>query len=283
MKSSIIFLIILTIILFTGCTEKLDTNYKGKSDNNLVIAGEISTDTTAHVVKLSRTVDYNATESQVETGAVVSITDGEQTFPLTESKPGYYQTEPTVYGVEGKIYTLTINTLDGKTYTASSKINRLTEIDSIYVKYELFPFNQKYYYKIFFNGQDPVGKGDNYIWNVYVDNVKFTDTLSSWSFQTDDFVDGQYVTNMDICWIEPIDIPNDTTLFTVEMVSIPKDYYTFISDVLSETAWRGGPFDPTPANVSTNIVGEGAVGFFVATQKKRKSMIYIKPEITGNK
>ncbi len=283
MKSTYIYLLFAIAIIFSACTEELDTDYKGKSDNYLVVSGEISTDTMAHTVKLSRSIDYTDTVCPAETGAIVTISDGEQIFGLSETSPGIYQTSSNVYGIAGKEYLLTIYTASGDTFTARSAINRLTDIDSIVINYERFSFDENYYYKVLFNGQDPAGKGDYYVWNLYLDGKKYNDTLSKWEFQSDDFVDGQYVSDFDIYWLEPAELPNDTTQITVEITSIPKEYYTYISEVLTETAWRGSPFDATPANVTSNIKGEGAVGFFVATQKKRKSIVYIKTDEEKNK
>jgi hypothetical protein len=265
-------------IFIASCTEPLETNYKGETENRLIVIGEISTDTSSHTVILSRTVDYNAMEQQMETGATVTISDGENTYFLSETSPGIYQTDSTVFGEVGKDYTLIALTAEGDTATAKSTIKPLTDIDSIQIRFEYFDFTGDYFYKVFFFGQEPAGKGDYYIWNLYLNNKWYNDTLSKTNFQSDDFVDGQYIRDFDIYWLEPDELENDTTLFTVEMLSIEENYYNYMVEVLSETVWRGGPFDPTPANVSTNIEGENTGGFFRAVNKKRISKIRIKTE-----
>lgn len=267
-------------LVFVGCTEKLDTDYQGETDNLLVVVGELSTDTTSHKVFLSRTVNYNADTAEAERGATVTITDivSNRVFELNEIAPGVYSTQPDVFGVVEHEYRLDIQTSNGEDYFAVSKINSVTDIDSISVKFAYESFIGEYFYKVYFFGQEPAGKGDYYKWDLYMNDTLYSDTLSKSQFQSDDFVDGQYISDFDIYWLEPKEVKGDTVLFTVEMGSLTEDYYNYLIEVMSETAWRGGPFDPTPANVSTNIEGGLARGFFKTTKKKSMSIIHIKSE-----
>ncbi|MBU0763481.1 MAG: hypothetical protein KJ607_01460, partial [Bacteroidetes bacterium] len=45
--------------------------------------------------------------------------------------------------------------------------------------------------------------------------------------------------------------------------SLTLQHEEFIRGMLSETVWRGGYFDVTPANITTNL-SEGAIGYFGA-------------------
>lgn len=268
-------------IVFASCTEKLDTDYRGDTDNLIVVVGEFSTDTTSHTVYLSRTVDYNADTAFAEEGAVVTITDLENNtvIPLTETSPGKYSTTNDIYGEISHEYRLNIETQSGSSYYATSKILPLTDIDSITVKFEYIPLIEEYFYKVFFFGQEPAGNGDYYMWNLYMNDTLYNDTLSKSQFQSDDFVDGQYITDFDLYWLEPDEVKTDTVLFVVEMESLTEEYFTYLNSVMSETAWRGGPFDPTPANVTTNIEGDLARGFFkTCTKKRSNTVIHIKTE-----
>jgi len=278
MRVSDIFYFAIIVFATISCTEELDTDFKGRSENFLVVEGGISTDTTRHIVRLSRTIDYTDTVAPPETGAIVTISDGEQTFVLTPESPGIYATDSNVYGEVGKEYRLDITTQDGKSYYATSTINNLTDIDSVVVKFERIPLIDLYFYIVQFNGQEPSGGGDHYRWNLYMNDTLYNDTLSESVFQSDQLVDGQYVKDMDLYWLLPEHVKSDTTLFTVEMVSLSEEHFTYLVEVMSETAWRGGPFDPTPANVSTNIIGDGVVGYFLASMKKRMSVLHIKTQ-----
>lgn len=273
-----IYILLISIIaVLTACTEPLDTNYKGKTENLLVVIGEISTDTTTHSVRLTRSVDYNALDQIPERNAIVTISDGTKTYTLTEDSAGIYLTEPDVFGEIGKTYTLNIQTADGMNYSAVSKINPVADVDSVIVKFDEFPFLAEYFYFVYYYGQEPAGIGNYYIWNLYLNDSLYNDTISKSNFQSDDFVDGQYITDFDVYWLTPDEVKDDTTKFTLEIVSIGEGYYNYLIDIMSETEWRGGPFDPTPANVSTNITGDSkALGYFKATAKKKNSFTYIK-------
>lgn len=263
--------------MFIACTEELDTDYSGNSNNRLVVDGRITTDTMAHTIKLSRTVDFNASGIVMEEGAAVTISDGENLISLNEVEPGIYQTSPDVYGETGKIYALNIKLESGEEYTASSKLNSISTIDSIRFVRESFSFIEKDHYIVYFYGQEPAEKGNHYFWNLYLNDSLYNDTIDESRFESDIFVNGQYIYDFDIYWVDLEEVPWDTTEVTLEMMSIPEAYNSYLIEVFSETSRRGGPFDPTPANVSTNI-SNGAIGFFYAAAVTRKSITYIKTE-----
>ncbi len=263
---------------FFSCTEKIETDYKGSSDNRLIVEGSITTDTMAHKVILSRTVDFNASRAAMETGALVTISDGEHVYTLSESadEPGIYKTNPDVYGVPGNEYLLEVTLENGETYSAISEMKQVSAIDSI--RFELVDISfAGEHYIAYFSGQEPPEPGNRYMWNVYINDSLWNDTISETYFEEDTWVNGQYVSDLDIYWMDPekVNFINDTAVVLMEMYSIPQDYYIYLIEVMSETTWRGSPWDPTPANVSTNISG-GAVGFFYAAAITRKSVTYVK-------
>ncbi len=277
MNKNIIKTILYSLILAyaSSCTEKLDIEVAGDESKTLVVYGSITTDTTSHMVTLSRTVSVNDTSITYESNAHLTITDGSKIIELTETGPGVYITAPDVYGEVGKTYTLNITLEDGEEYTASSRLNPVSTIDSVVLKkvdVNLAGLN----YIIYFNGLEPAGKGNYYIWNLYLNDTLYN-SLDETTFESDDFVDGQYVYDFDIYWIDEEDFVWDTVKYTVEMLSITEEYYNYLYEVMSETAWRGGPFDATPANVSTNISGD-AQGFFYAAAVTRKDSVFIESE-----
>jgi len=272
-----IIIYLIALVFLASCTESLDSDYRGNSDNRLVIEGSITTDTMAHRVVLSRSVDFNAKNSSPEEGANVTISDGSVTFALSENKPGMYYTESDVYGLPGKTYTLTVELASGDLYTASSKMNSVSAIDSIRFVREDIPIAGEHY-KAYFYGWEPEEPGHRYLWNLYLNDSLWNDTISEIWFEEDTWVNGQYIYDFDIYWLDPEKVPSaDTLQVIMEMYSIPNDYYVFLIEVMSETTWRGGPFDPTPANVSTNI-SNNALGFFYAASISRQSVMYIKSE-----
>lgn len=273
--------ILILLFMITSCTERLDLDYTNTGSNKLIVDGRITTDTMAHTIRISRTVDFSAEDLAPEEGAIVTISDGENLISLSETSPGIYQTDPSVYGIVGRDYKLHILLDNGEEYEAETRINSVSTIDSIRFVRESFSFTKDEFYLLYFYGQEPPESGNHYFWNLYLNDSLYNDTIDESRFESDDFVNGQYIFDFDIYWVETEKIPWDTTVVTLEMLSIPEEYNTYLIELFSETSWRGGPFDPTPANVTTNI-SNGAIGFFYGAAITRKSITYIKQEPEEN-
>ena len=276
----IYFVILISSLFLWKCTEDLDVGYIGSSNDRLIVYGKITTDTMRHTVKLSRSLDYSSSEEKPERNATVTISDGDTIFSLKETSAGTYQTDSTVYGIPGKTYTLSIELENDSVYTATAELLPITGTDSIRVKKEYFSFMDEYYYKVYFFGQEPAGKGDYYLWNLYLNDSLYNDTINETAFESDEWVDGAYIHDFDVYWVEEDAITKDTTDVMLEMYSLTEDYYMFLFELMSETTWRGGPFDPTPANVRTNISNSG-LGYFSAHAISRGKFRYIKSKEEG--
>jgi hypothetical protein len=269
---------LIPVILISACEDIMDVSFIGNGEKVLVVEGSITTDTTAHQVILSRTGDFFDKDAQdMEEGAQVSITDGERTYWLTEAEPGVYLTEPDVYGEIGKTYTLNIGLDDGSRYSASETISPLPEIDSIRQSdnyYHMVPpmgwFG--YGYDILYYGPEPRGVGDCYLWNLYIDDILYTDTIFETAFTDDEFVDGNYIKDFEVFFVNDADIQADSVKVNLVMYSISVEYYEFLIGLMLETKWRGSPWDGPPANVPSNI-SNGAKGYFRASDLKTSTMI----------
>lgn len=275
-----IIILLLALILFTSCEEYMDIEIEGSGEKKLVVEGLITTDTASHTVMLSWSGDFfEKGEHLMETGANVTITDGDEIFILNETEPGIYKTESTVFGMVGKTYTLNIRLRNDSVFTASEKIVALPEIDSIVPVYKK-GFDQTtgqlingYYINYF--GYEPEGLGHCYLWNLYLDNRLYNDSLHKSVFTTDDFVDGNYIKDFEIFFISEDKLDNDTTYVVVEMHSISKEYNDFLVSLLLETVWKGSPWDGPPANAVPNI-SNGALGYFRASDRKTANTQIIK-------
>ena len=269
MMKKIIYQILTFIFILSACTEpyhpKLESSYI-----RMVVQGSISDELKPHQVTLTRSADYfsNAPAPRI-TGAAVSISDGENTFNLTEVSDGLYETD-TIAGESGKTYTLTINS-DGKTYEASCYLNYCPPIDSInfgYYDLSAYDIVDSSVY-ILLNALEPATPDNYYLWNVYRNGILETDTLNEIYFSDDLFVNGNYMYDVEIGWIEKVNIGDTITL---EMQAITKEYYEYIYQVLSVTDWNMGPFGGPPANPNGNIIemidndnkNDDPLGFFLA-------------------
>jgi hypothetical protein len=264
-------IILAVALLAASCTEKinlkLDTTY-----TRLVVDGHIKSDTMASSIKLTKTSDYfSNVPSPRMVNATVSLTDGTNTFPLTETVPGnsgIYQTDPKFAGTIGKNYTLHISlpeVIAGTTeYTASSQLNGVTNLDSIQVVFKS-DLGKEGVWQVKLYAQDPPGRKNYYLLNLYRNNMLWSDTITKVSVTDNQFFAGNYIDGADVFYInnehkwETL-YPGDTIM--LELSAITKEYFDFINQV--KQAGISIPiFTGPPANVQGNISNEG-VGFFAA-------------------
>jgi hypothetical protein len=277
----IVFIVITCIsglFIFSGCEEVMDLQLEGSNQKTLVVEGQITTDTMAHQVTLSRTGDFfDKPPQDMVTGAILTITDGEKTFSLTETtgQPGVYRTDSNVYGEVGKTYTLYIRLSDGREFSGTDKLPHCADIDSIAQSddYNHGFFGFEYYgYDLLLYAQEPEPIGDNYMYFMYLNDSLCTDSITKVMFASDEFVNGNYINGMQINIIPEDLFVGDSMKVTLEMQSASKAYYEFLSGMLLEI-WRGTPWDGPPANLPGNI-NNGARGFFRASDVKRKSRYF---------
>jgi hypothetical protein len=258
------------LLLHVSCEEIMDVSFTGDSSKNLVVEGSITTDTLAHRIALSFTGDYfDHPAKEMATGAEVSIYDGDSTFMLHEVSAGEYYTDTYVHGVAGKTYTLNIKLTNGRQYTASDKLLPCADFDSIGQSPNHQIYDGDYGYDVLFYGKEPEPLGNNYMYLVYLNNVLYSDTLSEISFVNDEFVNGEYIRDYIVYRIRESDVHPTYVGITLEMHSITREYYDYMSAMMLETVWKGSPWDGPPASVNGNITN-GARGYFRASEVKRR-------------
>lgn len=284
-KNQAIYIFILSFIT-AGCTEIIDNIQLDSTRPRLVVEGYISTDTTRHMVKLSKLGDALKKDPvQIISNALITISDGTTTFGLTEdqTKKGTYFTAPDVYGVAGRTYTLRIKNVDinndqlMEEYTAQSLLKRLNPIDSIHVIYN----NSNPHFKnwsINLYSLDP-GEGRNfYLLKVLRNNTLLTDSVFKYSIADNYGFEGKYFDGFPVYFLreEREDeklTPGDT--ITLEMYGITEDYYSFIYSYITDYYPKVPIFSGPSANIPTNIKPlDDAVGVFTAYSIKRKSVIF---------
>jgi hypothetical protein len=272
--------------IITACTETaefpLDSTYV-----RLVVDGEINTDTTVHHVKLSRSGDaLNEHPGGAISGAVVSISDGTNSFSLHESaqRPGDYETDSSVFGVPGNTYTLHISNVDidgdgtFEEYTASSYLPRINPIDSIRVSYQqLGPQYKGWIINMY---AQEIGGGRNfYLVKAWKNNVLLTDSAYECaSFADNTGFEGSYYNGFSVYYLNYNKLDERLVsgdVVTLEMDGITKDYMDFLIGFISEYEPKVPIFSGPSANIPTNIVPSNkAVGYFTAYSAMRKSRVY---------
>ena len=258
------------ITISHSCTERINMDLNS-TRTHCVIYGQITTDTTAHKVRVTKSADYFSNKpAEPISGAILTISDGTNIFPLTESstESGSYFTSSDVYGEVGKTYTLNVSNVDllgdGNltSYTASSEIKPVSNIDSI-----LTVFNESYkLWSVNAWAKDPAETEDYYMFLTRINGVLYTDSLSNLAVTEDKFYNGSY-TNGIPCYMfaekDTIKVGYDVTL---EICAITKDYFHFISEAQTMINPQNPLFSGPPANVRTNLNND-AIGYFAAYSK----------------
>jgi hypothetical protein len=268
------------ILTLFSCEEILDVNLSGDATQILVVEGSITTDTLSHKVILSFTDDFfKKPEKIMATGAEVTISDGSKTFLLHEEDAGVYITDDTVHGEIGKTYTLNIKLTDDKQYTASDYLNPCADFDSISQTLNYNSLLSGYGYNVLFYGKEPEPAGNYYMFLVYKDNVLYSDTITEAVVSDDEFINGIYIRDYPVFRIRETDLQDYPARITLEMLSVSQQFYDFMIALMTETVWKGSPWDCPPANIPSNI-SNGGMGYFRASDVKRHSrMFYPSPRM----
>lgn len=265
-------LIILAIaFIAASCTEKinlkLDSTY-----TRLVVDGYIKSDTMAYSINLTKTADYFSNSPAPRmVNATVSLTDGTNTFPLTETvrgQSGVYQTSRRFAGTIGKEYTLHISLPEviagTSTYTASSQLLGVTKLDSIQVVFNSSE-GKDGVWEVDIFAQDPPGSKNYYMLNLYRNNQLWSDTINKVAVFDNQFFEGKYITGAQVFRINNSHLwetlyPGDSLM--VELSAITQDYFNFINQV-KEAGFSIPFFTGPPANITGNVSNQG-IGFFAA-------------------
>ncbi len=262
-------ILIIIAILAYACTEKMDIQLD-ETYTRLVVEGRLSTDTTVHSVRLTKSSSYFYNQAPpVVSNAIVSISDGITTIDLLEnpSKPGLYETAPGVYGKIGSTYKLLIKNVDINNdgvleqYEASSTIYPINQVDSIATKYytDFESWEVKCYV------QDPPTE-DYYLFNIYKNNVLMTDTLSEPLVVDDKLYNGNYTNGIGVGYLRDRKSGERAVVgdsICLEIWRIDKEFFRFITEFQDAVRKQTPLFSGPPANVKGNV-SNGAIGYFTA-------------------
>ena len=283
----ILFIGNMLLFSFFACTERTNINTED-SPPRLVIYGYITTDTTQHAIRITRSTGYFVTtKPEGISRAAVSIGYDGGTIDLNESseEPGLYLTSPDIYGISGKTYTLhafiDFNG-DGKTeeYEATSYLPFPALLDSAAVTPSPIMDN---FLQVIIWGSLPEESSSNFSFHLFRNGEVMNDSLRGFSIVQDDYITSKIITALPVAQLnqerEKYKLsPRDTV--TVQIESLTPEYAAFIGNAQRELHGSVPLFGGPPANVETNIrclSTDSKIeisGFFTAYSKDRTSTIY---------
>ena len=277
--------ILFVSVLFASCEENISLDLP-REDPRVVVDGYVETGLPPYVI-LSRSSSYfdpinpTALNSFAESGAIVTLNDGFTTVRLVEldtvvngiNLKGFYAALdsvtklPTMFGVEGRTYQLTITTKNNQQLTSTAKLQPHIALDSTWFKVQE---NLDSLGLAWARLTDPDSVGNCYRWlakRITKDNL-FLAPLGS-AFE-DKFINGQsFVFNAFRGQIpnstKPDDIKEEAGLFKkgdtiiVKFCAVDRGTFEFWRDAETQISNNGSPF-AVPSNIKTNI--NGGLGVF---------------------
>ncbi len=276
-KRLIYFSLLLTITV--SCTEKVNLKLD-QTYTRLVVDGFFSDMAGPYKVTLTKSSDYfyNAPSPKV-VNAGVTVTDGTNVWPLTETIPGVsgiYETSVDVTGTTDKTYLLNIalaEPISGKSsFTASCALRQVSRLDSIQAVFEP-DWGKEGFWQVKIYAKDPP-EANYYMLNLYRNGKLWSDSITKVAVTDDQFFNGNYINgangfliNNEHKW-ETLN-PGDT--IRLELSAISKEYYNFVTQV-QQAGFNIPFFSGPPANVQGNI-SNGGIGFFYAYSSSFASTI----------
>ncbi|MDP4586986.1 MAG: DUF4249 domain-containing protein [Flavobacteriales bacterium] len=275
-KYRLFFALMSLIVVLSSCQEVIELDLNEGDAQRLVVNGWMTDQPGRQRVDLSLTTSYFFNEAPPRVSdAVVSVTDGTDTWVFTEDEPGTYRPAADVVGEAGKTYVLNIE-YAGETYNAAATLRASNPMDSIYVRYfdplEEFGFPADPYYSVRLWTEEPEGEGDAYLWYTFVNGFGIRDTLRELTLVEDSFYDGALIEDLEIDFVDigTEAVTGDT--LRLEQWNIGLESYEVLNSILNQTEFQGGLFDAPPANVQTNL-SNGALGLWGAASIVEKSTI----------
>ena len=266
-------IIFLSLIVLTSCfTERIELDLN-EDNKTFVITGWVSNLDEPQYISLSQTVNYlGSVANDYVSGGQVTIDDGVETYMLEEGDEGRYYLPTNWQARIGNTYTLTV-VQAGTEYKATHKMRPCPEIENlhyrVYVDDDSEP-SDTVEYETLFDFQEIEGEGDAYYGIDYLKGSTAGDSLVNGSYTNDAFLDGEYFEEIILTEDDRLFLTGDTAV--VEIYSIGEETANFLFDIESEI-YRGGPFDPPPANIRSNITGGRVFGYFIVSDARRQEVV----------
>ncbi len=272
-KFQLILSLFVAFSVFSSCTETIDLELD-ETFTRLVVDGQISTDTLAHQIMLSKSASYfSNSEPPIVSGAELLLDDGNQILSLTENPAGsgYYYTPEDYSGQPGNTYKLNIHLPEAigevSNFEATSIMATTAyRLDSIGLEYRE-PFG---FWMVMLYAYDPPTT-DFYQLDAFRNGVILTDTASRTSISDDRLFNGNNTNGTTVMFLYDDEVQLGDTI-TLLMSAINKEYFEFLIELRNETGFSNPLFGGPPANISSNLK-EGGLGYFGTKKSARFSLV----------
>lgn len=267
------------VVFLASCQDKIELDLP-EGETFLVVDGWISNASSPHTVKLSYTSPYfdDAAQPAASDATVILKDDEGNESVLNEIQPGVY--EIINQGVIGRKYQLYIHLAEGDIYESNFELlNEPVLIDTIYYQLserepsDFFDESPDDIYDVLIETFEPAGRGDHYRWRSFLNGAEARAPFDI-NIISDQLVDGVPVLEYNVTG-KLYSIP-DTVEIVQEMISMAA--YEFLTQLRSQTAFVGSPFDTPPVPIIGNVRNlsnpdKYALGFFGAAGVDRAVVV----------
>lgn len=255
-------------ILFIVSCEKVVIIQLPPEQNLLVIEGFISDVEEEQKIRLTRSNSFLGPQVVAIENAVVTVDIRNQnTLTFTHSSNGYYNSPAPFAGLRGQEYRTTIVLEEGELIRSDwSKMSVRAEIELLssddFEENDLDnPSQTKTIYFPRVTARDSADVENYYRWVLHRNGTRMT-TPESITLQSDRFFDGNFIPNL----FDQFEYAAGDEM-KVELVSIEKDLFDYLSLLKSQITTFGGAASTTPASVEGNIrnlsnPNETVLGYF---------------------
>lgn len=258
MKQLSIYIFAGLLLFLSACQDVIEVPLDN-TNPRLMVEGTVTNASGPYYVTLSETGDFYSTAPAPKvTNAVVTISDdagNSEVLTHLADKPGTYATS-NLQGVVGRTYYLTV-VHKGQTYQSESKLQPVTNIDKLEVRFVKESVTKEEGYYIYFFAKEPQGETNYYRFMIY-ENDSLYNSINDLLITNDDFIKGD-IENLELGY--PFQL-NDVV--RLEMHSITKEVYDYYLGIINVYNNDGGLFSPPPVNPPSNI-SNGALGVFRAS------------------
>ena len=282
-------LLILTLLAAVSCVETFVPDIKESDVRRIVVEAVLTTDTTAHCVRLSASAPYGTPSERIPavSGARVRLSDGQDGITLTEDPgTGCYYTPEDYAGEVGRTYTLTIDGTDNGEdfhYEASDVMPPSGVRGDSFDYYKMT--DSLWVFAIW--GQDLPGIASHYAADLRINGEAHD--FGKWvSIDGYQMFDGNYLAGGEYLFYSSVDILGtgeappplkEGDVAEVYFYSMSDFFYSFMAAFMSESLAHMPMFSPQPANLPTNIKG-GAAGVFALAHCTRMRVVIGNPDRT---